>query len=166
MENRDFAPVKKDKNDLQTRLRKLAKNELVGDIFYILLGIFFALFIYTGLKFALATPDPIVTVVSGSMIPTLQIGDMLFLKGIDPETIVEGDIIVYYYPPMGKLIIHRVFEMYDDGSFRTKGDNIITNSKPDPWTVQPEWVHGTPILRIPYLGYPRILLEKAIDLML
>ncbi|MBW6462251.1 MAG: signal peptidase I [DPANN group archaeon] len=166
METKDFAPNQKKENKLQQKLRTLIKNEFLGDILYIFLGIFFALFIYTGLKFVLATPDPIVTVVSGSMIPTLQIGDMLFLKGIDPETIVNGDIIVYYYPPMGKLIIHRVFEIYDDGSFKTKGDNTITNSKADPWVVQPEWVHGTPLLRIPYLGYPRILLEKAINLII
>ncbi len=166
MKTKNFAPNKTKEYTLQKKLRKLAKNEFIGDIFYIFLGIFFALFIYTGLKFALGTPDPIVTVVSGSMIPTLQIGDMLFLKGINPETIVEGDIIVYYYPPMGKLIIHRVFEMYEDGSFKTKGDNSITNSRPDTWVVQPEWVHGTPLLRIPYLGYPRILLEKAINLII
>ncbi len=155
-----------EKKDTRSYIRKLAKNEIIGDLFYILLGIFFALFIYTGLKIALSTPDPIVTVVSGSMIPTLQIGDMLILKGIDPEDIIEGDIIVYYYPPMDRLIIHRVFEMYDDGTFKTKGDNSITNSQPDRWVVQPEWVHGTPILKIPYLGYPRILLEKAVHMVI
>ena len=156
--------MERTKTDLRSFTRKLAKNETVGDIFYILLGVLLAVFIYTGLKIALSTPDPVVTVVSGSMIPTLQIGDMLILKGIAPEDIQEGDIVVYFYPPMNRLIIHRVFEMYDDGTFRTKGDNGITNSQPDRWIVQPEWVHGTPIFRIPYLGYPRIFLEKAVQM--
>ena len=157
---------KEEKKDIRSHIRTLAKNETVGDVFYILLGIFFALFIYTGLKIALSTPDPIVTVVSGSMIPALHVGDMLILKGIDPQNIDEGDIVVYYYPPMERLIIHRVFEMYDDGTFRTKGDNNITNTQPDRWVVQPEWVHGTPLVKIPYLGYPRILLEKAWQLVI
>ena len=150
----------------RTLLRDLTRNELVGDIFYIALGIILALLIYSVLKVVLDTPEPIVTVVSGSMIPTLQIGDMLVLKGIDPDNIKEGDITVYYYPAMERLIIHRVFEMYDDGTFRTKGDNSMTNAQPDRWIVQPEWVKGTPTLRIPYLGYPRILLEKGIQMVI
>lgn len=151
------------KTKIIRNIKIFKKYEILGDIFYILLGVFFALLIFTALKVIFATSDPIVTVVSGSMIPTLQIGDMLFLKGIDPELIEEGDIIVYYYPPMDKLIIHRVFEMYDDSTFRTKGDNGITNTLPDRWIVQPEWVVGTPITRIPYLGYPKIFLGKAIE---
>lgn len=154
------------KSKTRPLLRDITNNELVGDIFYITLGILLALLIYTGLKVALDTPEPIVTVVSGSMIPTLQIGDMLVLKGVDPYNIEEDDIIVYYYPAMNRLIIHRVFEIYEGGTFRTKGDNTITNAQPDKWIVQPEWIKGTPLLRVPYLGYPRILLEKAIQIVI
>ncbi len=158
----EYVPPKKKNNHLRKATNKMTKNPLLGDILYIFMGVILAFTIYTGLKFALMTDEPLVTVVSGSMIPTYEIGDMLFLQGVNSSEIEKGDVVVYYYPKMDKLIIHRVYEMYDDGSFRTKGDNIITNTRADNWVVQPEWVVGSPILRIPYLGYPKIMLEKGL----
>lgn len=142
------------------------KNKLLDDAFYIIAGIVIAVVVYHALGFALQTTDPIVTVVSGSMEPTLYRGDMVLLHGEKPENLQKGIVIVYYHPDQKRLIIHRIFEVNADGTFTTKGDNAITNRNPDPWRVQREWIKGRMIFRIPYLGYPRILLDEIIKIII
>jgi signal peptidase len=51
--------------------------------------------------------------------------------------------------------------------FITKGDNARTNARYDQVTrlsspVRPEWIVGTAELRIPYLGYVRLILSTAV----
>lgn len=73
------------------------------------------------------------TVVSQSMTPKYNIGDVLVSKETEPSKIKEGDVISYlgnYGDFSGKVITHRVVntEKRDDGKyyFRTKGDaNIV-----------------------------------------
>lgn len=137
---------------------------ILGDVMYVIAGMLLAILVYNGLGYALDTSDPIVTVVSQSMLPTLDVGDMLVLKGVPVEDLVagrdDGDIIVYYQPDMDKLIVHRLYSIEDDGTLRTWGDN---NAHMDNWKIQPEWVVGKVIYRVPYLGYPRIVLGELIN---
>ena len=73
------------------------------------------------------------TVVSQSMTPKYDIGDVLISKETDPSKIEEGDVISYLGGIgdfSGKVITHRVIasEKREDGKyyFRTKGDaNIV-----------------------------------------
>lgn len=73
------------------------------------------------------------TVVSQSMTPKYDIGDVLIAKEKDPSKVKEGDVISYlgsYGDFNGKVITHRVVgsEKREDGKyyFRTKGDaNIV-----------------------------------------
>ena len=73
------------------------------------------------------------TVVSQSMTPKYDIGDVLISKETDPSKIEEGDVISYLGSAgdfSGKVITHRVIasEKREDGKyyFRTKGDaNIV-----------------------------------------
>ncbi|MCK5474635.1 MAG: signal peptidase I [Candidatus Aenigmarchaeota archaeon] len=140
----------------------IEKNELLTDILYVFLGFLVMYAFYTGIGFALGTPNPVVTVVSGSMLPTLERGDILVLKGISSEDELEygrekGTILIYYHPNMNKLIVHRLYQKNPDGTYKTWGDN---NPMADPWSVEHEWFRGRMILRIPYLGYPKILLSE------
>ena len=143
--------------------KKINSSGILGDVVYILMGMLLAIIVYHGLGYALGTSDPIVTVVSESMLPALDVGDMLVLKGYPINELhagrSDGDIIVYYQPDMNKLIVHRLYMINDDGSLKTWGDN---NPKQDYWNVQPEWVIGKVIYRMPYLGYPRIALRNII----
>ncbi len=140
-------------------------QEMFSDVFHVLLGVLLAFLFYNALAYGLSTTDPIVTVVSHSMEPTLQKGDMLLIRGVPMDEIKKGDIIVYFHPPKNRLIVHRVFAINDDGTFKTKGDNQDTNPSPDPWDVQPEWVRGRMITGVPLLGYPRLMLDKVISIM-
>lgn len=73
------------------------------------------------------------TVVSQSMTPKYDIGDVLISKETKPSEVKEGDVISYlgsYGDFSGKVITHRVIEtqLREDGKYyyRTKGDaNIV-----------------------------------------
>ena len=73
------------------------------------------------------------TVVSQSMLPVYDIGDVLVAKEVEPSKIKEGDIVSYlgnYNNFDGKVITHRVvnIEKRADGKYyyRTKGDaNLV-----------------------------------------
>ena len=73
------------------------------------------------------------TVVSQSMVPKYDIGDVLISKEVEPSKIKEGDVISYegnYGDFNGKVITHRVvgIEKRADGKYyyRSKGDaNVI-----------------------------------------
>jgi signal peptidase len=73
------------------------------------------------------------TVVSQSMTPKYDIGDVLIAREKDPSKIKEGDVISYlgaYGDFKGKVITHRVVGISKDSTgkyfFRSKGDaNIV-----------------------------------------
>ena len=58
------------------------------------------------MKLALWTESPVVVVLSGSMEPSMQRGDILILHKTTP--IEVGDIIVYTTDGEGIPIVHRV----------------------------------------------------------
>jgi signal peptidase I, archaeal type len=99
---------------------------------------------------------------SGSMIPTLNIGDVIIVKGINPKDIKVNDIIVYKRIRDNEIIyiVHRVIEIYNDKGklkFRTKGDN---NLIPDIWLVDEKDVVGIVIFKIPIIGYISLAIQK------
>lgn len=135
------------------------KREILENVLYVILGIFLAVIIYQGLGFALNTDNPLVTVASCSMYPSLKVGDLIVLKGSDSgDDIQKDDIIVYNSPVENKLIIHRVIEVNDDGSFQTKGDNNPEQLSYEKH-IELEDIHGESLIKIPFLGYPRIVLN-------
>ena len=62
--------------------------------------------IWNTLKLAMWTESPVVVVLSGSMEPAMQRGDILFLHKLTP--VENGDIIVYSLEGQGIPIVHRV----------------------------------------------------------
>ncbi len=129
----------------------MATLEDVVDVFIQLgLGALGAFLIYLILKFVLATPTPIVAVVSNSMkheVPEIthykwlrerfgyndsfvdswplangfSRGDMIIVKGEKKYKV--GDVIVFQNLCGGPPIIHRVVHINPDGTYQTKGDN-------------------------------------------
>ena len=144
-------------------LKSSAAKEFMETLGYLVLGVVLAVASYAVLGAVLDTKNPIVTVVSYSMVPTLTRGDLLVLKGVEPSELVagreNGTIIVYYHEQTNRLIVHRVYKINPDGTVNTWGD---ANTGPDPWPITPEMIRGKMILRVPYLGYPRLLLKDAL----
>jgi len=126
--------------------------------------------VYLVIAFMLGTYVPIYVVSSSSMAPTLNIGDLILIVGVDPSDVGVGDIIVFHVPhPYDKFtpspIVHRVVErVVSSGGyyFRTKGD---ANLNPDPWLLPPENVIGRVALRIPIIGLPILFLKTFYGLL-
>ncbi|MFA4647535.1 signal peptidase I [Pyrococcus kukulkanii] len=84
-----------------------AIKEIISTLLIILLTLAF----YQGLKLVLHTDIPLVVVASGSMEPVFYRGDVVVLKGVKPEDIKVGDVVVYRSPLAKYPIIHRVREV-------------------------------------------------------
>lgn len=169
------------KRDYSQELRKLWKNELVRTVFligFVFLCVFTFQFILTTI---LQTPYPLEAVLSESMVPTLNRGDLLIVQGgisgeqinADPRT---GDIIVFRNPKDldGVPLVHRAVDKFkneNDGKwyFYTKGDNPKTNPRTDQElgiapVVPEDCLIGKVVWKIPYLGYIKIFLGSPLGM--
>jgi signal peptidase len=133
----------------------LAEHEALREV---LSGILIVAILYFGVQGALflilRTDSPMMAVVSNSMKPTFERGDLLMVMGVEsPSDIAENDIIVYRLEGQTNSIVHRVIEVVNQNDqvlFKTKGD---ANSSPDPRLVKPHEVRGKVLFWIPKLGY-------------
>ena len=81
---------------------------VVKDIIIVAVGV---LIIWIGLQVAFGTENPFYVVASGSMIPVLEVYDVLIVSGHEPfEEIDVGDIIVFDRPSDHNRVI--VLELY------------------------------------------------------
>jgi len=130
------------------------KRKLTRDILTLVVLILSIILVYIGLRFFLATTTPLVVVASGSMSPALEVGDLIIVKGVQPEEIKIGDIIVFDPPREGiGRTVHRVKDIESANgnlTFKTKGD---ANDIEDLYMVYPENIHGRLLNKIPYIGY-------------
>lgn len=106
----------------------------------------------------LATGWDTVVMTSGSMSPTLNVGDVLFIDDHPDEMVGQQAVITFEWSD-GELITHRVFEANGiDGTYVTKGD---ANPAPDAGIVDREQVVGIGWLVIPYFGLPIVWLAEG-----
>jgi len=127
-----------------------------------------AFMMWKGLSIAADSPSPIVVVLSGSMEPAFQRGDLLFLWNRGYPTAV-ADIVVYKVKDKEIPIVHRVISTHGGGDsplmMLTKGDN---NAADDTELYAPgqrflnrdEDVIGNVIGYIPAVGYVTIMLSE------
>lgn len=90
-------------------------------------------------------------VISPSMEPKFMVGDLIYVKAVDPTTIKEGDIITFIVNEDLVVGTHRVVRVdAENQRFYTKGDaNEIEDKDP----VHFNNVIGVPKFSIPKLGY-------------
>jgi signal peptidase len=139
-------------------LKKLWKNEYFQTAVTIAIIITIVLGFWFGSQQALNTQYPALAVASGSMMPTLDIGDLIIVQGVPPEQIhasyLNGDIIIFRNPNnLDDLIVHRAVrkENGTDGySFKTHGDNNGVGSEEGPFGQ--DYVVGKVVAKIPYVG--------------
>ncbi|SDY22441.1 signal peptidase, endoplasmic reticulum-type [Modestobacter sp. DSM 44400] len=90
-------------------------------------------------------------VMSGSMAPTVQPGDVTLVRPVATADIEPGQILLVDDPDMpGQLRLHRLAAI-EPGGLRLRGD---ANPQADSTLVQPAAVHGVGALRLPLLGAP------------
>ena len=90
-------------------------------------------------------------VISGSMEPEFSVGDLIYVKEVDIDTIEVGDPITFILNEDLVVATHRVVEIdAENKHFYTKGDaNEIADTNP----VHFNNVIGVPVFGIPLLGY-------------
>ena len=137
------------------KLKRKLRSQLTEIL--LILVIFATLIIaYLGLKILLNTDKPLVVVASGSMRPTLEVGDLVVVQGINITQIKENDIIVFRITEDHQAILrlHRVIDIRilpnNTRLFITKGDN---NTSPDSKPVKGDQIYGRVMFRIPLIGY-------------
>ena len=90
-------------------------------------------------------------VVSPSMTPHYNVGDLIYVKAVDPNTIEVGDVITFLVNEDLVVGTHRVTRVdAENQRFYTKGDR---NKDEDAEPVHFNNVIGVPQFSIPLLGY-------------
>ncbi|SEK64008.1 signal peptidase I [Ruminococcus albus] len=74
----------------------------------------------------------VLKVVTGSMEPSINVGEYIVVEKTDTRSLHKGDIISFYSEQTdiyGMLVTHRIVDIQEDGTFITKGDaNTIEDS--------------------------------------
>lgn len=98
-------------------------------------------------------------ILSPSMTPTYQVGDLVYVRAEEPENIQTGDVISFVANEDLLIVTHRVHEVDPDNKwFITKGDaNDIEDATP----VLYENVLGTVGFSLPKLGYLSMYLSTS-----
>jgi signal peptidase len=144
--------------DWKNELREIGEGIIIAVLLYLVIQ---ACFMVT-----MGVEKPLYVVISGSMEPVYEEGDILIVKSTDINTITEGDIIVFDPPFGGIPIVHRVFQVIEtEGSryFITKGDS---NPFPDTYYqetypgIPKEHIIGKPLMKIPKLGLIQIWVRE------
>ena len=166
-----------DKKDLTTNKKEekkpLPKKKIIITVVMICFAFLGSFLVYIILQISLNSKTPVVVVISNSMVPNINKGDLLFVRGVDPEDIkngtaedLEGDIIVFdarglWLGAPNEPIVHRVIDKWETGGvwyFRTKGD---ANPSADPAPVPEDRVHGIVVGKIPFIGWVKIVLADS-----
>ena len=106
-------------------------------------------------KFVLKSPVPsfcgfsTLTVTTGSMEPTLQVGDIIVINKTNDYKL--GDVITFLPEGDTTPTTHRIIQYGEvDGTYITKGDNPSNSQDSDP--VKNDQIFGEMVIHLPVLG--------------
>ena len=157
----------------QENKRKISASDLVG---LVLCVVFIPIIIINIILIASSYLNPSelpgvcgvkpAVVLSGSMEPTIQVGDLIFIRSTDPVTLQEGDVVCYL--SSGKAITHRIVGVTEgeDGQPRyvTQGD---ANNAADRLAVTTDQVQGVwQGARIPQLGNAILFMQTTTGMLI
>lgn len=135
---------------------RLLDNRNISRMVFILVLILMAISFSGGFL-----PIRSVAILTGSMRPVINPGDMVIIAESKIEDVKRGDIIEF--KSGNYKIIHRVISIYYKNgqiSLITKGD---ANKKPDKMVVTKNEFSGKVKYRIPYIGYPAYWLRNIVN---
>lgn len=157
----------KENMDKRRKRIELSKKTFVIIIYIILIPVIF----YNTMLIVQAATNPRETpcvfgvktfvIISGSMEPVLEIGDIAVIKEFPKEELQAGDIISFRSGQ--SIITHRITDVIKDKngkiSFETKGDN---NNIKDKNYVKSDDVEGKMVCKIPFVGKVALLLKNKL----
>ena len=149
------------------KLSELFRKDYVQTIIMVMITIAIVIGFWYGLRYTFKTENPLLAVSSGSMRPTLQVGDLILVQGglnaskITAAPKPEGDILVFRMS--NKLIVHRAIDKENRNGtwyFQTKGDNNSApdQTNPDQWLPEKNVV-GKVVGQAPWLGHIALFFE-------
>ena len=155
---------------LKSKYKKILK--ITG---YTILGVFFFTIILCSLILSIQTLKddglprignliPMI-ITTDSMEPTINGGDLIFIKNASSDDVEVGDVISFWDPSNPNVIVtHTLKEIYyknDDLLFKTKGDN---NNDFDKTPVPSDNLIGIYSFKIPYVGRVGMFLQSTLGL--
>lgn len=153
------------RNEKNKRRRQIIKNVL----FVIIVILLYNIFLITKSTLDQTSPKTIFghkayIITTNSMEPTINVGDIIIVSGIEKSNIKVDDIVTFEQE--GKTITHRIVEVNktDQGEkYVTKGDNNQVN---DVEEITYEQIIGILVFKIPRIGNIILLLEDKIYVIL
>lgn len=123
----------------------------------------------------LSTSRPLVITTGISMLPTMQAGDLVIVKGVAPENLEVGDIIIFEQIAISNgsssdgwkigvlptAIMHRIIDVLRIGNytfFQTQGDNMLEK---DEYLVPESGVLGKAVLIAHKVGIVIFILSRV-----
>jgi len=144
--------------------KRSGTKAIVKDIIIVAIGI---AIIWIGLRVTFGTENPFYVVSSGSMIPNLNVFDVIVVQGNAPfDHIKVGDIIVFNRPNgHDRVIVHRVAEILqkDPLVIRTKGDANPGSIPGTDFPITKQDYIGKVEYVIPQIGYVTRILTPPIN---
>lgn len=121
-------------------------------LLWLCLGFAFTLLLAAAAPLAIGNRS--LTVLSGSMSPTIDTGDVIVTEPLAPTEVAIGDIVTFRDPEgTSKLYSHRVQSVDLAGpnvAFVTRGD---ANTSIERWQVPANGTVGRVVYRVPKLGF-------------
>jgi signal peptidase I len=119
-----------------------------------------------GFAFAYFQDIKLFSVQSGSMVPSLEKGDLVAVTRVPEGQLAVGDVVTFVNPAnKNQTITHRIVETPSDQNqqrFITKGD---ANSTVDE-SIAPESIVGTSSFSLPYIGHLVDFIRHPVGLIL
>ena len=139
--------------------RKLAKDAaMVGGAL---------LAVWVGLMIVFGTANPFYVVASGSMVPALEVHDLLIISAHENfDDIMPGEVIVFNRPSdNNRVIVHRVTAILDDDprTIRTKGDANPASIPGTDFPITEENYLGKVVNIIPQVGFLPKMIQPPIN---
>ena len=144
--------------------KRSGTKAIVKDVVIVAIGI---AIIWIGLRVTFGTENPFYVVSSGSMIPNLNVFDVIVVQGNVPfDHIKVGDIIVFNRPNgHDRVIVHRVAEILQNNPLviRTKGDANPGSIPGTDFPISKQDYIGKVEYVIPQIGYVTRILTPPIN---
>ena len=143
--------------------RSISKG-VIKDIAIVVIAV---IVIWIGLTTAFGTQNPFYVVASGSMIPALQVYDIIVIQGHQPfQEVQVGDIIVFDRPSdHNRVIVHRVESILSEDplTVRTQGDANPSFIRGTDYPITKEEYIGKVAYIIPQVGYITQILKPPMN---
>ncbi|KAG5486450.1 hypothetical protein LSCM4_07381 [Leishmania orientalis] len=151
-------------------LLSLRPRDVIQQVVHVGLFLSIVLVGWRSVAWATNCEASIVVVLSGSMEPGYQRGDVLLLHHRPEHPVEVGDIIVYSLPGQHIPIVHRVLRIHERAEdhkklYLTKGDNNMNDDrflfKQGREWVEEDMIVGKTYAYVPRIGYATILFNES-----